>query len=55
MDEETRLNERVEKLEVLVLEMAATIKVLTAADERAKEFVARIDEIAASIKTNPRP
>ena len=54
-EEITTLKARVERLEDVIIEMAETVKLLTEADERAKAFVIRIDEIARSIKTDTRP
>ena len=54
-NEVPELKERIARLERAVVDMTETIKILTESDERAKEFVRRIDEIAMTIKLNKDP
>jgi outer membrane murein-binding lipoprotein Lpp len=53
-NEVEELKARIARLEQVILEMTETIKILTESEERAKAFVARIDEIANTIKERPQ-
>lgn len=44
------LKERIARLEKVILEMTETIRILSEREERARDFIKRIDEIAMTIK-----
>ena len=47
--EVTNLKERIRRLEIVIVDMTQAMKILTEGEERAQEFVNRIDEIAQTI------